>query len=109
MGRNMGLIAPTPPRLAIIAHKCEPKLPHGMCGRFRDTKDPRLGRGADVAGLLPVAMSRHARGLAGRPGQLALRGVRATGGKPATRLAGHSASTVTIRIHQAADCSSAGS
>ena len=56
---------PLPPRLAFIAHKCEPKLPHGTCGRFRDTKDPRLGRGADVAGPLSAATSRLARGLAG--------------------------------------------
>ena len=66
-GGDVGLTAPTPPRLAFIKHKCEPKLPHGTCGRFRDTKDPRLGWGADVAGPLSAATSRLARGLAGFP------------------------------------------
>ena len=51
----------------LLCPKGEPKLPHGTCGRFRDTKDPLLGRGADVAGPLPAATSRHARGLAGFP------------------------------------------
>ena len=66
-GETWDQLRPLPPRLAFITHKCEPKLPHGTCGRFRDAKDPRLGQGADVAGPLPAATSHHARGLAGFP------------------------------------------
>ena len=66
-GGDVGLTTLTPHDSRLLRIKCEPKLPHGTCGRFRDTKDPRLGRGADVAGPLPAATSRHARGVAGFP------------------------------------------
>ena len=66
MGGDVGLTAPSPPTPRdYYALKASRNCRKETCGRFRDTENPRLGPGVDVAGPRPAATSRRARGLAG--------------------------------------------